>query len=294
MDKTDTVDLEVNELLERPLDKLIIEKISQAKNPLVMWILRQTVGRIMAIKPVEDLIKPFEDLEGVEFIEKIVDELDIKVDILGLENIPKEGGVIIAPNHHTGFMDFMVQLKALKGIREDIKVMAVEEAQHFGNFSENVIPVFFGKDARKKNLKAIREMNQHAKNGGLVIVFPSGEVAMRNEKGIVEDSEWKNGATRSSEIANVPIIVSHVDADTDKCFRRLQSIAKHLPKIIGNKYGKIMGEFLPFSALFRVILSQKGKTIKVTYSKPFKPGTAAKVLEVASYHLRERRLFEDN
>ena len=64
-------------------------------------------------------------------------ELDIRVQ--GLENIPKEGGVILASNHPLGGVDAMALVPTVSKVRKDIKFIVNDILMNLTCTSANVI-----------------------------------------------------------------------------------------------------------------------------------------------------------
>jgi len=81
-------------------DKFLdIEKIIKEKNPsLLKWMPGFMLGyikRILHQKEVNRIIKDNEDKYGYDFADAMLNEFNIKLEVEGLENIPKEGGVVL-------------------------------------------------------------------------------------------------------------------------------------------------------------------------------------------------------
>jgi 1-acyl-sn-glycerol-3-phosphate acyltransferase len=122
-----------------------------------------------------------------------------KIEFTGLENVPKDGGLIIASNHQTYIDPFWLSLP----IKRPTRYLAWSAA-----FSWPVV----GKCLRwlgawplaleGSDPAAIRRSLQWLRDGGAVVIFPEG--ARSTSTGELE--RFKAGAVRLALEANVPIL----------------------------------------------------------------------------------------
>lgn len=91
--------------------------------------------------------------------------------IIGLENIPEEGGVLLVSNHVTWIDGFLLYIACPRNIR----YFAHDNYIHFPiaeklSKDSNLISVLPG----KRSLQALREARRGLKNGDLLCIFPEG------------------------------------------------------------------------------------------------------------------------
>ena len=89
-------------------------------------VLVQLLARPLGLKRLESAyMGAMKDEGSGEFFGKVLKQLDITVDAAGkdLENIPKEGGLLIYANHPFGFTDGAAVMSAVKSVRPDVKVL---------------------------------------------------------------------------------------------------------------------------------------------------------------------------
>lgn len=116
-----------------------------------------------------------------DFAQNVLDELDIDVNIAmrDIERIPAAGPVIAVANHPFGLLDPLVLYTVLRSVRPDVKVIAnsmlcrIPETHQFCIF----VNPFGSKHAENENAKALREALDWLNQGGMLVVFPAGEVA---------------------------------------------------------------------------------------------------------------------
>jgi len=139
--------------------------------------------------------------------------IDVKIAEADLLRIPKDGPTLVVANHPFGGIEGIVLAHALRRVRPDVKL--------FANFLLSRIPelhdCFFFVDpfARKgsaaANTKALRNALAWLGRGGLLAVFPAGEVASLDLKTRrVADPAWSPMIARLARQTNasaVPVFV---------------------------------------------------------------------------------------
>jgi len=150
-----------------------------------------------------------------EFMRYTLDALNIDYAIAkgSLENIPKDGPVVIVANHPLGAIEGVILADLIGQVRSDIKVLANEMLKRLPEIRDLFIgvDVFGGKSAQRTNGQAIREAHRHLADGGVLVVFPAGEVSTypKGEKALA-DIEWSQSVAKflkRSQAITVPIFI---------------------------------------------------------------------------------------
>ncbi|WP_298298122.1 lysophospholipid acyltransferase family protein [uncultured Litoreibacter sp.] len=96
-----------------------------------------------------------------------------------LQRIPKTGPVIIVANHPHGLVDGMVLAETIGRVRTDYKILTRSLLTGVNAIDQFMIPVPFPheEDALQQNLEMRRKAMEHLKDGGVIVLFPSGVVA---------------------------------------------------------------------------------------------------------------------
>jgi putative hemolysin len=190
----------------------------------ISWILMRLLG-ISKINHFYDKIK---DREGVDFINAILDELNIEFEIPedDLKRIPKEGAFITVSNHPLGGMDGVLLLKLMLEQRPDYKVLSSFILQRIEPLKPFLIPVnnFENKKNLPSSLSGIKEALKHLQEGKALGVFPAGEVSTYKEDKLVVDRTWDPVALKLMYKANVPIVPIYFHAKNSKIFYLLSKI----------------------------------------------------------------------
>jgi putative hemolysin len=141
-------------------------------------------------------------------------KVDYEVVLGSQDTIPKNGPVVIVANHPLGAIEGVILADLVGAVRSDVKVLANEMLKRLPEIEDLFIgvDVFGGASAKRTNGLAIREANQHLTNGGVLIIFPAGEVSTypKGEKSL-SDIEWRNSVAKfikHSEATTVPIFIN--------------------------------------------------------------------------------------
>ena len=122
-----------------------------------------------------------------------------KIEFKGVENVPAEGGVIIASNHQTYIDPFWLSVP----IKRPTRYLAWSDA-----FSWPIVGrclIWFGAwplALERSDPAAIRRSLQWLRDGGAVVIFPEG--ARATASGSLD--KFKAGAVRLALEADVPIL----------------------------------------------------------------------------------------
>ena len=122
------------------------------------------------------------DFKGIAFADKLLSHLNVQCcyNPADLEYIPKEGALIVVANHPFGAIDGLIMLSVIGKIRPDIKVLTNFLLSYIPNLEEEFFPVnpFTSKPGLKSSLAGLKLAMEHLQSGGVLVLFPSGEVTV--------------------------------------------------------------------------------------------------------------------
>jgi putative hemolysin len=123
--------------------------------------------------------------------------------------IPKQGPVVAVANHPFGLIEGAILASVLPAVRPDVKIMANHLLASMPEASRCCIFVdpFGGEQAARSNRKGLKDAIGWLKQGGLLGVFPAGEVSHLNlkERAIV-DPEWNQSVARLIRITGATVL----------------------------------------------------------------------------------------
>lgn len=111
-----------------------------------------------------------------------------------IQNIPKEGPIVVVANHPHGLVDGMVLAELIGRVREDYRILTRQVLAGLDEAATSfMIPVPFPHDpeAQRKMVEMRSKAMGYLKEGGVVALFPSGVVASSDSLfGPVQEREW--------------------------------------------------------------------------------------------------------
>lgn len=150
------------------------------------------------------------------FLRFTLEILEIEYQIVkgSIAHIPTSGPTVIVANHPLGCGEGVILAELLLQLRNDVQILANQYLKTVPELDELFIgvDVFEGKNAHKANLKALRQAHQHLENGGLLLLFPAGEVSQLVDKKEqrLEDKEWSRSVSsliKKSRSTTVPVFI---------------------------------------------------------------------------------------
>ena len=118
---------------------------------------------------------------GRDFWEVMAERYGLSMDVRrgSLDNIPREGPLILIANHPYGILDGLMMGLILRQTRGDFRILANSVFRKAEELNRYVLPVSFDetREALQTNLTTRKEALGFLKDGGAVGVFPGGAVA---------------------------------------------------------------------------------------------------------------------
>ncbi len=215
-------------MTERQPQILDIEQVIKSKaGKKAKYIPRFVINRFkkfMHLDYINDYLK--EGYVGVEFCENCLKYLGVKIEVRGLENLPKDGKrYTFVSNHPLGAIDG-VTLGAVIGREYDgnIKYLLNDLLMNLKGMAPLGIPVNkLGGQAR--NLS--RLVNEVYASEKQMLVFPAG-LCSRKIDGRIQDLPWGKSFIKKSRETGRDIVPIHFDGENSKAFYRVATWCKRL------------------------------------------------------------------
>ncbi|MBD3232682.1 MAG: GNAT family N-acetyltransferase [candidate division Zixibacteria bacterium] len=198
-----------------------------------------------------------------QFINKVLELLNVHYHISDEDRvkIPEEGPAIVVANHPFGAIEGLVLASLLTSIRQDAKIMANYLLYRIDEIKPFIIPVdpFGSVNSRKRNLHSLREAFNWLKDGGILGIFPAGEVShLKIGRREVIDPEWSFTVAKLIRKTEAPVVPVFFEGRNSNLFQLLGLINKRLrtamlPKELLNKQNKDLpirvGNIIPYKKL---------------------------------------------
>lgn len=180
-----------------------------------------------------------------EFLKYTIAQLGVTLDISNpahLQEIPKEGPVLIVANHPLGGLEGVAIASVISDVRPDLQVLTNQLLRRIPELA----PVFIGVDvlsgnAAADNVAGIKKVHKHLKNAGAVLIFPAGMVSTREPgSSVIQDRAWTRlvgQLVKRYACTTVPVYVGGRNSDyfyaAGRIHPRLRTIL--LPRQMANK-----------------------------------------------------------
>lgn len=204
------------------------------------------------------------DAHGNDAFERLLALLDVtyRVTSEDLARIPASGPAVVTANHPFGFLEAAILAAVLRRVRPDFKIMAnsllsaVPELRAGFSF----VNPYGGGASVRENRRPMRECLAWLGQGGLLAVFPSGDVARMNWKdGGIVDPPWNPAVAHLIRIAQCPALPVYFEGSNGLGFQ-----------LIGALHPRLRTADLP-----RQTINKRGRSIEVRIGRP----VAAKALK---------------
>ena len=218
--------------------------------------MQQILEKISKIDEIKSLYKiNYEELkQSNNFWKKTLDILKINYIAENVDNIPKAGSSIIVANHPFGLLDGLIICSIICDVRKDYKILINDEVSQIDQIREYLLPIKFSKltEDIKKNIISKKKAIEHVNSNGILITFPSGEVATSslifNE---ANERRWKPLIGSIINKTNAAIIPVRFFGKNSLFFQTIGFVNNNLRRIL----------------FIRELLNKKNQTFKLSIGK---------------------------
>jgi 1-acyl-sn-glycerol-3-phosphate acyltransferase len=211
--------------------------------------------RIVHQDEINGFLRQNAGIDGMDFITRCIEFMDVKMKFIGLENVPKDSRLIFAANHPLGGIDGMCLLKVIhEHIQPNPRSLSNDLLMNIRPLRSFMIGVNKHGGNSKDN---VAEMRRVFEGNDPVIFFAAGLVSRRHCFKI-EDVDWKSTFVKKSFLHERDVIPVFISGRVSGFFYRLANLRKFL----GIRYNIEM-LYLP-NEMFK----QKGMHLIIKFGKP--------------------------
>src|ERR1700733_1126303 len=172
--------------------------------------------------------------------------------------IPKQGPVVAVSNHPFGLIEGAILPSLFLSVRSDVKVMANHLLASMPETNGLCIFVdpYGGEGAARANRKGLKDAIAWLKQGGLLTVFPAGEVSQLNFKErAITDPEWSHNVARLIRITGATVLPMYLLGANSALFH-----------LLGCLHPRVRTALLPHE-----FFNKHNRTIEVRVGSPITP-----------------------
>ncbi len=231
----------------------VIEKKSPKLRKALPGFIIRYLRHIIHEDELNGFLRQYGHLEGLPFVDGILEFMNTKVEVIGLENIPEDKRVIIASNHPLGGLDGIALMGTVGKKRKDVVFPVNDILMNVKNLEPLFIPI----NKHGSNTENIQIINDTFASDKIICYFPFGLVS-RKKKGIIKDLVWHPTFITKAKRFKRDIIPTFISGRNTNFFYNLANLRGAL-KIKAN---------IEMLYLVDEFHKQKNKTITITFGKP--------------------------
>ncbi len=196
----------------------------------------------------------------LDFLQAVLDLFNIRYRVSQHQAgaIAASGAQVVVANHPFGGLDGVMLAHHLLQQRSDVKFMANYFLGRIPELESLFIPVdpFGGNRARSANMRPLREALRWLRSGGVLVLFPAGEVShLQTSRRQVSDPEWNPSVARIVRAAQAPVV--------PVCFQGNNSLGFQLA---GLMHARLRTLLLP-----RELLNKEQRSFDLSIGRPISP-----------------------
>jgi putative hemolysin len=163
------------------------------------------------MNPLREVYSRIKQADQPDILERLLREMRIEVQTEpeDLERVPQTGPALVVANHPFGILDGAILAALMARIRKDVKILttylvaAIEELAGLCIY----LDPFERVSAHHRNVCGLRQAVSHLRTGGLLVMFPAGEVShWQFRHGEVTDPEWSAAVARLVRWTGAPVV----------------------------------------------------------------------------------------
>lgn len=180
-----------------------------------------------------------------DFLGQALDYMQVEPAVVSgaLSAVPAEGPVVVVANHPFGGLEGVILMHLLMQHRADVRVMANSMLKRVPELSDHFVAVnpYGHARAARENLRPLREALRWLKNGGLLVVFPAGDVSrFRPSDFTIRDGKWDASIAGIVRMTGAQVVPVHISGHNSMLFHSLGLLhpllrTLMLPRELANK-----------------------------------------------------------
>jgi putative hemolysin len=217
MSKDSIFQINIREILRSKAPKLY----KKVPGFVINWL-----SELVCQNQINELIRNNSDVTGVDFMENMIRDFAVHIELRGEENLPDSSQrCIFASNHPLGGLDGIC-LSAVLGRKYDKKIKyLVNDILYFIEPLKEIFIPINKHGSQAKN--AIASLNEAFASENQIITFPAG-LCSRKIDGTIKDLPWKKMFISKAIEYQRDIVPIHFEAKNSNLFYNLSNIRTQL------------------------------------------------------------------
>ncbi|MFA5301059.1 MAG: 1-acyl-sn-glycerol-3-phosphate acyltransferase [Bacteroidales bacterium] len=244
--------------LDKNIKYIDIEKtIRESKSKILTRIPRFAVKCIISIvkqDEINHILNKYSDYSGKDFLDKIIEEFNVTIEVEGKENLPENGKCFFVANHPYGILDGLILTHIVSEKYGRLKAIANDAFMLIPQLNPFIAAVNVYDRSSKAYVKALDD------TFALDIPithFPAGEVSRVYDKKI-QDTVWQKSFIKKAISNNRAIVPIYFYGRNSILFYTIFSLRRLF----------LIKVNLELMLLPREIFKKRNRTVKVIIGKP--------------------------
>lgn len=244
-------------ILQLDIKDILKKRISKKKQRWIPSFIVTYVEKLIHQKELNEILKATLPSEGSEFATRVMDYLNIQLEVKGLENIKDGERYMFAGNHPLGGLDGIALISVLgkKYGDRNIRFLVNDMLMNVTPLRNVFLPINkYGKQGKDNAQK----INEKMADKGQIFQFPAGLCSRLHDNGEISDLEWqKSFISKAIEYQRDIVPVYFKGRNSDKFYKTARRRKK-----LGIKFN-IEQLLLPSE-----VCKARGSNFKIIFGKP--------------------------
>ena len=227
----------------------IINDINSRKLKRLPGFIIKWIEIIIRQDEMNQILTKYSDYQGLDILTKIIEELNIKIEVDGKENLPENSRCFFLSNHPFGLIDGLVLTKIVGDKYHVLKSIGNEAFMYVPHLRPFIAAVnVFGKNS-KEYIAALENIYD---SDVPITHFPSGEVS-RLYNGKIQDCQWHKSFITKAVSHKRNIVPFYIYGRNSRFFHFISFVRR----VLGIKSN------IEFIMLPREMFRKRNKTIRI-------------------------------
>lgn len=206
-----------------------VKKVFYRKNPSLARLLPNFIfnyiKRIVHEKEINHFMARTHVYHGLEFIEEVLKEFNVKIQVSGFEKIPDKGRFIFVANHPMGGIDGLAFAKVVGEKFQNIKFIVNDILMNVENFKPIFVPV---NKHGKQSTDYVRQIEALYQSDAQILNFPAGLCSRKNPGGRILDRKWYKSFVSKARKHQREVVPVYIFGRNSNFFYNLANIREKL------------------------------------------------------------------
>lgn len=209
------------------IDPLIAERAPWLyRQSVTARLARRALDRVLSYDETVRIASDLRTICGAGVMDHMGRTLAQRVEVRGLNNVPRQGGALVVANHPTGIADGIILHHVLSGIRPDLFFFANKDILRvMPQLAPMIAPVEWRTDKRShgKTRETMTFLRDAVDDARLGVIFPSGRLAKR--QGLrLHERPWMASAAMLARKYDLPVVPINIRARNSALFYLFDTI----------------------------------------------------------------------